>query len=105
MFIFMFIYSLSKNIEGKSRGLVLEILQRINFTGNDVVQNANIIKASIELLSFAVKDSKDNPISTENWKNLKALLDKIAAALKVFKLGKSENGFDAFSSSEKEVKC
>jgi len=53
MFIFMFIYSLSNNIEGGNRDLVLEILQRINFTEND----ANIINASIELLPFAVKDS------------------------------------------------
>ncbi|KAF6023035.1 hypothetical protein EB796_018648 [Bugula neritina] len=91
--------SLSNNIEGGNRDLVLEILQRINFTEND----ANIINASIELLPFAVKDSKDNPISTEDWENLKAVLDKIAAALKVFQLEKSENGFDAFSSKEKEL--
>jgi len=95
----MFAYS-PLNEKGGSRDLVLKILLRISFTNT-----GSVMEASIELLSFAGHDLEDNPISTEDWENLKAVLDKIARTLGGFKLEKSENGFDAFSSKERKVQC
>ncbi|KAF6034409.1 hypothetical protein EB796_007283 [Bugula neritina] len=88
------------NDKGGSRDLVLKILPQISFTNT-----GSVMEASIELLSFAGHDLEDNPVSTEEWENLKTVLDKIARTLGGFKLEKSENGFDAFSSKERKVQC